>query len=228
MKKRRSDVKKGILVLVLTLLSTCISLHSSTVLATPVSLEVLGVNPGTPVTGQFPGFGTITAKAGEYVLSINGGVFDSYCVEMRLAPTQPSTYELVAIPVGSEFHEAAWIMQNYAPVVTGLDNDNLRVDTGLAIWEVISDTGYDLTSGQFNISAGWDITNAQSILTALQSADLGTVNLGAFKIATDDGVDTVDGTQDYLVYAPVPEPATMLLFGSGLIGLAAFGRRFRK
>lgn len=55
------------------------------------------------------------------------------------------------------------------------------------------------------------------------SGSVGLINAGA--ITRFDDVFVYSGSP---VSAPVPEPATMLLLGSGLVGLAAFRKRFRK
>ena len=82
-------------------------------------------------------------------------------------------------------------------------------------------------SGQNPLDLGtWFISNTKDYLsiTILMLDDWSTVPAFGFHWAMTCGNDVIEGSAP----SPVPEPATILLYGSGLIGLAGFGRKLKK
>lgn len=110
--------------------------------------------------------------------------------------------------------KAAWLMETY------FSFDNTPWENGalqLVIWETLYENDFAVNS---NFQAGDILTHL-----AIYQAGLAAFNFTGYQ--TNYQIVDFDADLQNMITNPVPEPATMLLFAIGLLGISAVGRKRR-
>jgi hypothetical protein len=140
----------------------------------------------------------------------NGQTWMANVTNLRTGDLSATRYGASALTL---YRMAAWLTTRYAFATTNSQVGNIQA----TIWNLFGNTGINPSNGNY-----W-YNEAQAHYTEINSID--------YWVVTDVNKNDPNSVQEFLIYkdfSATPEPATMMLVGTGLAGVIGAARRRRK